>query len=83
MKFDQKYNYSGWNFYLSKELLKTKLEELEILWTRGYDDRVRSLDFEIKRKTKELENLKDERNRYENGIEEFRKKIHQKLWKSF
>ena len=83
LKFESNEYYSGWNFYLSKELLKTKLEELEILWTRGYDDRIRSFDFEIKRKTKELENLKDERNKYENGIEEFRKKIHEKLWKSF
>jgi hypothetical protein len=83
LRFETNESYSGWNFYLSKELLKTKLEELEILWTRGYDDRVRGLDFEIKRKTKELENLKYERNKYENGIEEFRKKIHQKLWKSF
>jgi hypothetical protein len=83
LRFESNEHYSGWNFYLSKELLKTKLEELEILWTRGYDDRVRSFDFEIKKKTKELENLKDERNKYENGIEEFRKKIHEKLWKSF
>ena len=83
MRFETNEDYNGWNFYLSKELLKTKLEELEILWTRGYDDKVRGFDFKIKKKTKELENLKDERNRYENGIEEFRKKIHQKLWKSF
>jgi len=83
LRFEINGDYKGWNFYLSKELLKTKLEELEILWTRGYDDRVRGFDFEIKKKTKELENLKDERNKYENGIEEFRKKIHEKLWKSF
>jgi hypothetical protein len=83
LKFKTSEDYRGWNFYLSKELLRTKLEELEILWTRGYDDRVRGFDYEIRRKTKELENLKNERNKYETGIEEFRKKIHQKLWKSF
>jgi hypothetical protein len=83
LRFETFGNYSGWNFYLSKELLKTKLEELEILWTRGYDVKVRGFDFEIKKKMKELENLKNERNKYENGIEEFRKKIHEKLWKSF
>ena len=83
LRFKTSEDYRGWNFYLSKELLKTKLEELEILWTRGYDDRVRGFDYEIKKKTKELENLKNERNKYENGIEEFRKKIHEKLWKNF
>jgi len=76
-------NYIGWNFYLSKELLSDKLKELEVLWIRNYDSRVRRYDLEIKKKMKELKFLKSERNKFENGIEEFREKIHQKLWKSF
>jgi hypothetical protein len=50
---------------------------------RGYDDKVRSLDYEVKIKKKELEILINRRKEFENGINEYKKKIHDKLWKSF
>jgi hypothetical protein len=77
------YNLDGWSFYLSKELLAERLKDLESFWMRGYDDKVRSLDYEVKTKKKELENLINRRKEFENGINEYKKKIHDKLWKSF
>lgn len=77
------YNLDGWSFYLSKELLAERLKDLESFWMRGYDDKVRSLDYEVKTKKKELENLINRRKEFENGINEYQKKIHDKLWKSF
>lgn len=77
------YNLDGWSFYLSKELLAERLKDLESFWMRGYDDKIRSLDYEVKTKKKELENLINRRKEFENGINEYQKKIHDKLWKSF
>ena len=77
------YNLGGWSFYLSKELLAERLKDLESFWMRGYDDKIRSLDYEVKTKKKELENLINRRKEFENGINEYKKKIHEKLWKSF
>ena len=77
------YNLDGWNFYLSKELLAERLKDLESFWMRGYDDRVRSLDYEVKVKRKELENLINRRSEFENGITEYKNKLHNILWKSF
>jgi hypothetical protein len=77
------YNLDGWSFYLSKELLAERLKDLESFWMRGYDDKVRSLDYEVKTKKKELENLINRRKEFENGINEYQKKIHDRLWKSF
>jgi len=77
------YNLEGWSFYLSKELLAKRLKDLESFWIRGYDDKIRSLDYEVKTKKKELENLINRRKEFENGINEYQKKIHDRLWKSF
>ena len=74
---------SGWRFYLSKELLEEKLGDLEILWTRGYDDRVRRLDGLIKEKQKELDNLILDRKTYMNGLSEYKEKLKNILWKDF
>jgi hypothetical protein len=77
------YNLGGWSFYLSKELLADRLKDLENFWMRGYDDKIRSLDYEVKTKKKELENLINRRKEFENGINEYQKKLHRLLWKSF
>lgn len=77
------YNLGGWSFYLSKELLADRLKDLESFWMRGYDDKVKSLNYEIGVKKRELENLINKRKNFENGITEYKKKIHEKLWKSF
>jgi hypothetical protein len=77
------YNLGGWSFYLSKELLSDRLKDLESFWMRGYDDKVKSLNYEIGVKKRELENLINKRKNFENGITEYKKKIHDKLWKSF
>ena len=77
------YNLGGWNFYLSKELLAERLKDLESFWMRGYDDKVRSLDYEVKVKRRELENLINRRKEFENGITEYQNKLHNILWKSF
>ena len=77
------YNLDGWNFYLSKELLAERLKDLESFWMRGYDDKIRDLDYEVKTKKKELENLINKRKEFENGINEYQKKLHRLLWKSF
>ena len=50
---------------------------------RGYDDKIRDLDYEVKTKKKELENLINKRKEFENGINEYQKKLHRLLWKSF
>lgn len=81
-KFDS-YNLDGWEFYLSKELMASRLKDLEIFWMRGYDQRVKSLEYKIKTKKKELENLIIERKEFENGITEYQKKLHELLWKNF
>jgi hypothetical protein len=77
------YNLDGWNFYLSKELLAERLKDLESFWMRGYDQKVKSLDYEVEKKRKELENLISKRKNFENGITEYQKKLHEILWKSF
>lgn len=77
------YNLDGWSFYLSKELLADRLNDLESFWMRGYDDKIRALDYEVKVKKKELENLINRRSEFENGITEYKKKLHRLLWKSF
>lgn len=77
------YNLDGWNFYLSKELLAERLKDLESFWMRGYDQKVKSLDYEVEKKRKELENLISKRKNFENGITEYQKKLHELLWKSF
>lgn len=77
------YNLNGWSFYLSKELLADRLKDLENFWMRDYDTKVKALDQEVKTKRKELENLINRRSEFENGITEYKKKIHEKLWKSF
>ena len=77
------YNLNGWSFYLSKELLAERLKDLESFWMRGYDEKIRSLDYEVKTKNKELENLINRRKEFENGINEYQKKLHRLLWKSF
>jgi hypothetical protein len=77
------YNLDGWDFYLSKELLAERLKDIESFWMRGYDQRVKSLDYEVEKKRKELENLISKRKNFENGITEYQKKLHEILWKSF
>ena len=77
------YNLGGWSFYLSKELLSERLKDLENFWMRDYDTKVKSLNYEIGVKKRELENLINRRSEFENGITEYKKKIHDKLWKSF
>jgi hypothetical protein len=77
------YNLDGWNFYLSKDLLAERLKDLESFWMRGYDQKVKSLDYEVEKKKKELENLISKRKNFENGITEYQKKLHELLWKSF
>lgn len=77
------YNLEGWCFYLSKELLAERLKDLESYWMRGYDQKVKALDNEVKVKRKELENLINRRKNFENGITEYQKKLHEILWKSF
>ena len=77
------YNLDGWNFYLSKDLLAERLKDLESFWMRGYDQKVKSLDYEVEKKRKELENLISKRKNFENGITEYQKKLHELLWKSF
>ena len=77
------YNLDGWGFYLSKELLADRLKDLENFWMRDYDTKVKSLNYEIGVKKRELENLINRRSEFENGIGEYKKKIHDKLWKSF
>jgi hypothetical protein len=77
------YNLDGWNFYLSKELLAERLKDLESFWMRGYDQKVKSLDYGVEKKRKELENLISKRKNFENGITEYQKKLHELLWKSF
>jgi hypothetical protein len=77
------YNLGGWSFYLSKELLADRLKDLESFWMRGYDDKVKSLDHEVKIKKRELENLINRRKEFEDGITEYKNKLHNILWKSF
>jgi len=77
------YNLGGWSFYLSKELLAERLKDLESFWMRGYDDKVKSLNYEIGIKRRELENLINRRKNFENGITEYQNKLHNILWKSF
>lgn len=77
------YNLDGWYFYLSKELLAERLKDLETYWMRGYDQKVKALEYEVKAKRKELENLINRRKNFENGITEYQKKLHEILWKSF
>lgn len=77
------YNLGGWSFYLSKELLADRLKDLESFWMRDYDTKVKVLDQKVKTKRKELENLINRRSEFENGIGEYKKKIHRLLWKSF
>lgn len=74
------YNRYGWNLYLSKSILLQKLSDLEVLWMRGYDNRVAYLDHQIKEKKKELERLIDERKKFMNGIDEYRENIKKKLY---
>lgn len=82
LKFNS-YNFDGWCFYLSKELLAERLENLESFLMRDYDQKVRVMDNEIKVKKKELENLILKRKNFENGIDQYQKKIHDVLWKNF
>ena len=81
--FFNSYNLEGWSFYLSKELLAERLKDLESFWMRGYDQKVKSLDYEVEKKRKELENLISKRKNFENGITEYQNKLHEVLWKSF
>ena len=76
------YYYEGWNFYLSKELMESRLTDLENYWMIDYDTKVSDLDRKIETKEKELKNLKAEKGTYLNGIDEYRKKIHDLLWKN-
>jgi hypothetical protein len=57
-------DYGSWNFYLSKELLAERLKDLESFWMRGYDQKVKSLDYEVEKKRKELENLISKRKNF-------------------
>ena len=82
-KFPGGYGLDGWCFYLSKETLTERLEDLENFWMRGYDQKVRSLNQEIKTERTRLENLIRKREQFENGITEYQKKLHELLWKNF
>ena len=71
------------NESISRLLTEIKGTEFYGFWMRDYDTKVKSLNYEIGVKKRELENLINRRSEFENGIGEYKKKIHDKLWKSF
>ena len=74
---------NGWNLYLSEEIMNQRLEDLENYWMRGYDEKVRSLEIQIQNKESEIKNLKEERKRMMNSIDEYKKELDKIVWKDF
>jgi hypothetical protein len=73
----------GYLLFLTKDLMKEKLEELEILWMEGYDVTLQRLDHKISKYSKIISDLKKEKKKYSSDFEKYKNKIKNIIWKDF
>ena len=73
----------GWYLYPSEEIMNTRLSDLEVYWMRKFDKEAKSIDREIEVAEKNLERLKDKKNKFLNSVSTYSKKVKDVLWKDF
>ena len=74
---------SGWHFYLTKEQLKARLDDLSNYWMKDWDKKVEILGKNIKNLEDQLKARKQELHMYQSSIADYNKSIKNILWKDY